>query len=138
VLRAQRTSGANHLRLGYEQARVLTQKPEEPQQDNDRQRNTDHQSRPLWHRPRAGWGGLEARVRCLEDALDEAELSFIGETYAFKNVIRELRQGFRRRFNGTGSFGNGRQCRYLITHPDGVNLHDPSSIRRRAGVDRLN
>jgi len=76
-------------------------------------------------------------VRYLEDALDEADLSFIGETYAFKNVICELREGFGRRFNGTGSFGNGRQRRFLITHPDGVNLHDPSSIRRHAGVNRL-
>ena len=65
----------------------------------------------------------------------KADLSFIG---AFKNVICELRQGFGRQFNGTGSFGNCRQRRFLITHPDGVNLHDPSSIRRRAGVDRLN
>ena len=45
---------------------------------------------------------------------------------------------FGRRFNGPGSFGNGRQRRSLITHPDGVNLHDPSTIRRHAWVDRLN
>ena len=74
----------------------------------------------------------------LEDALDEADLSFIGETYAFKNVICELRQGFGRRFNGTGSFGNGRQRRYLISHPDCVDLHNSSSIRRHAGINRLN
>jgi hypothetical protein len=60
-----------------------------------------------------GLGGAEPRVRYLEDALDEADLSFIGETYAFKNLICELRQGFGRRFNGTGSFGNGRQRPFL-------------------------
>jgi hypothetical protein len=86
--------------------------------------------------PAASWVG--SRVRYLEEALDEADLSFIAETYAFKNVICELRQGFGRRFNGTGPFSNGRQRRSLITHPDGVNLHDPSTIRRHAGVDRLN
>ena len=35
----------------------------------------------------ASWVG--SRGRYLEDALDEADLSFISETYAFKNVICE-------------------------------------------------